>query len=101
MQITQDSQYALINHSPNVRGLLYHPCGTCVDYRLGFQEIYLWDIHASRVAHKYSGHSQDRHVIRSCFGGGNFVISGSEGGSGKKPIIICCFLIFHFYKIRV
>ena len=62
MQITQDSRYALMNHSPN--------------------EILLWDIHAGRMECKYSGQSQLRHVIRSCFGGvdRSLVASGSEDG---------------------
>ncbi len=40
---------------------------------------------------KYAGHSQSKHVIRSCFGGveGNFVVSGSEGTSSgiSSPIL--------------
>jgi len=63
IQITQDSQYALINHSPN--------------------EIYLWDISKGKIARKYSGQRQGRHIIRSCFGGidNNFIVSGSEDGN--------------------
>jgi hypothetical protein len=61
-QITQDSRYALIN----------------VNYRAN--EIYLSDIHTGQIARKYSGQSQVRHVIRSCFSGidGNLVLSGNS-----------------------
>ena len=90
MKITQDSQYALITHSPNVRELYYlFIFGTSVYYRLAFQEIYLWDIHTGEIARKYSGQKQSRHVIRSCFGGtddNNFIVSGSEGEN--KNIIL-------------
>ena len=47
------------------------------------QEIQLLDLATEQVVRKYAGHSQSKHVIRSCFGGveGNFVVSGSEGMS--------------------
>ncbi|OBZ72373.1 Metacaspase-1 [Grifola frondosa] len=67
VKISQDSQYALVNHTME-QGL------SC--------EILLWDLNTEQIARKYTGHVQCRHIIRSCFGGidDNFVASGSEDG---------------------
>ncbi|TFK54698.1 WD40 repeat-like protein [Heliocybe sulcata] len=63
VKISPDSQYALINQAPD--------------------EIHLWDLSTCRVARKFTGQHQGRHVIRSCFGGvdSNFIVSGSEDGN--------------------
>ncbi|KIK59591.1 hypothetical protein GYMLUDRAFT_169351 [Collybiopsis luxurians FD-317 M1] len=63
VKVSKDSQYALINHSPD--------------------EIQLWDLHRVRLARKFTGQRQGRHIIRSCLGGvnDNFVASGSEDGN--------------------
>ncbi|KAI0672732.1 WD40 repeat-like protein [Trametes maxima] len=68
VKISQDSQYALINRASE-----NGPPA----------EIRLLDLNTEQVVHKYTGHSQSKHVIRSCFGGveGNFVLSGSEDGN--------------------
>jgi len=60
VKISEDSQFALINHAPD--------------------EVHLWDLYQGRLARKFTGQHQGHHVIRSCFGGvgGNFVVSGSE-----------------------
>ncbi|OBZ75757.1 WD repeat-containing protein 26 [Grifola frondosa] len=67
VKISQDSQYALINHT-------MEQGPSC--------EILLWDLSTEQIARKYTGHVQCRHIIRSCFGGidDNFVASGSEDG---------------------
>ncbi|KAI0797559.1 WD40 repeat-like protein [Abortiporus biennis] len=65
VKISEDSQYALINHAAEAPA-------TC--------EVMLWDLHAERVVRTYTGLKHARHVIRSCFGGvdDNFIASGSE-----------------------
>ncbi|KAH9035372.1 WD40-repeat-containing domain protein [Lactarius pseudohatsudake] len=63
VNISSDSQYALVNHAPG--------------------EILLWDLFTGRLTCKYTGQRLTRHMIRSCFGGvdGNLVVSGSEDGN--------------------
>ncbi|KAJ7087763.1 WD40 repeat-like protein [Mycena epipterygia] len=63
LSVSQNSQYALINRSPD--------------------DIQLWDLNLGRVARKYTGQRQSKDIIRSCFGGfdSNFVVSGSEDGN--------------------
>jgi WD40 repeat protein len=60
VKVSDDSKFALINHAPD--------------------EVHLWDLTTGRMARKYMGQRQFRHVIRSCFGGvdGKFIASGSE-----------------------
>ncbi|CDO76439.1 hypothetical protein BN946_scf184781.g16 [Trametes cinnabarina] len=66
VKVSQDSQYALINRASEN----------------GPPAIHLIDLTDGRVVRKYVGHSQSKHVIRSCFGGveENFILSGSEDG---------------------
>ncbi|EAU88784.2 WD repeat-containing protein [Coprinopsis cinerea okayama7 len=63
VKVSPNSQYALINHAPEV--------------------IYLYDIQNFRLANKYVGQQQGQHIIKSCFGGANasFIVSGSEDGN--------------------
>jgi len=60
VKISEDSQYALLNHAPD--------------------EVQLWDLEKGRMTRKFTGQRQGRHIIRSCFGGvdSNFILSGSE-----------------------
>ncbi|KZP21212.1 WD40 repeat-like protein [Athelia psychrophila] len=62
-KVSPDSRYALVNHPQD--------------------EIYLWDLLTGKLARKFAGQRQHKHVIRSCFGGidGNSIVSGSEDGN--------------------
>jgi hypothetical protein len=86
LKISQDSQFALINHAPDV-GTRRFLLSFMLSHSDPLQEIHLWDLHAERLAHKFTGQRQGRHVIRSCFGGidDNFIVSGSEGQSRRDP----------------
>lgn len=63
VKVSKDSQFALINHAPEV--------------------LYLYDLKSGRLVNKYVGQQQGQHIIRSCFGGANetFIVSGSEDGN--------------------
>lgn len=45
------------------------------------QEVHLWDIERFQLVRKFVGQTQEKFMIRSCFGGPeqNFILSGSEG----------------------
>ncbi|KAF7295397.1 WD-domain-containing protein [Mycena indigotica] len=60
LSISRNSQYVLINRSPD--------------------DIQLWDINTARLIRRYTGQRQSTDIIRSCFGGfeSNFIVSGSE-----------------------
>jgi WD repeat-containing protein 26 len=78
LKISQDSRFALINHPPDVG--LFFACLGWLELTYN-KEIRLWDLHASRLARKFTGQRQGRYIIRSCFGGveDNLIVSGSEG----------------------
>lgn len=53
------------------------------------QEVHLWDLEKLQLVRKFVGQTQERFMIRSCFGGPdqNFVLSGSEGEYlGSSPL---------------
>jgi WD repeat-containing protein 26 len=52
------------------------------------QEVHLWDIEKFQLVRKFVGQTQEKFMIRSCFGGPdqNFVLSGSEGGSPLETL---------------
>ena len=82
VKISDDSQFALINHAPNVSPEFLTSLWDIID-DIGpiVKEILLWDLTTGTVDRKYTGQQQGRHIIRSCFGGvnNNFIVSGSEG----------------------
>lgn len=68
---------------------------------LNNQEIHMWDVAGEwQQPLKYTGHQQNKYVIRSCFGGVNsaFIASGSE----NSEVRICvCVGISHTKKISL
>jgi WD40 repeat protein len=54
------------------------------------QEVHLWDIEKFQLVRKFVGQTQEKFMIRSCFGGPdqNFVLSGSEGSFSFTRIVL-------------
>lgn len=63
---------------------------------LNNQEIHMWDVAGEwQQPLKYTGHQQNKYVIRSCFGGVNsaFIASGSENSEVRIRVYALAFLI--------
>lgn len=62
---------------------------------LNSQEIHMWDVAGKwEKPMKYTGHKQNKYVIRSCFGGLNssFIASGSE--NSQVPLLLIQVSVF-------
>lgn len=64
ISVTKDSKYLLVNTSFKV------------------PELHLWDLQAEEIVSRYSGHFQEKYLLKCQFGGKNdmFVSCGSEDG---------------------
>ncbi|KAG8873801.1 hypothetical protein FRC20_007455 [Serendipita sp. 405] len=62
VKISDDSRFALINHSQG--------------------DVMLWDLPSGRLAQRYLGRPKGASYVRSCFGGADsrFILSGSDDG---------------------
>jgi len=74
--IPEKSSVTSIALSTDRRHALVNLCSQ----EVGLQEIHLWDMQTRTLAFTFQGHTQNKYVIRSAFGGNNeaFVVSGSE-----------------------
>lgn len=91
ISIFSDKQIRVLNLETNIERLVSeeHPITSLsvsgdsmfLIVNLNSQEIHMWDIDGKwEKPLKYTGHKQEKYVIRSCFGGLNcsFIASGSE-----------------------
>lgn len=71
----------VISEEHSITSLSLSADGEYFIVNLNSQEIHMWDVaRKSEKPMKYTGHKQNKYVIRSCFGGLNskFIVSGSE-----------------------
>ena len=63
-----------------------------------YPRLHLWDLQEKKIVKQYTGHAQERFLIKASFGGykNSFIVSGSEGKScGLKSSLDADIYLWH------
>ena len=96
LNLVTNSEHVIQEEHP-ITSLSVSRDGKFFTVNLNSQEIHLWKVAGKwKKPLKYTGHRQDKYVIRSCFGGfnGSFIASGSEDSKVRNSFPGLSDLIF-------